>query len=176
MRCSYSVVIDLWKYCAMLQVILTPTCRVSGYPRQVIKVDTLLRQLRFIWTALPTVITLNNYTTRHLQHFELVYLPSRQCDPTSPPLFSDDCCPLESSFYWPFLLAPLLAATFTDRSFYWMSLLPSLSLISCLVLLHTEHHFQFFRCWFNGLIVPLPRAGLLFVERFPRQRYVISVA
>jgi hypothetical protein len=26
----------------MLQVILTPTCRVSGYPRQVIKVETLL--------------------------------------------------------------------------------------------------------------------------------------
>jgi hypothetical protein len=26
-------------YCTMLQVILTPTCRVSGYPRQVIKVD-----------------------------------------------------------------------------------------------------------------------------------------
>jgi hypothetical protein len=44
----------------------TPTCRVSGYPRQVIKVETLLRRLRFIWTALPTVITLNNYTTRHL--------------------------------------------------------------------------------------------------------------
>jgi hypothetical protein len=44
----------------------TATCRVSGYPRQVIKVATLLRQLRFIWTALPTVITLNNYTTRHL--------------------------------------------------------------------------------------------------------------
>jgi hypothetical protein len=41
-----------------LQVILTPTCRVSGYPRQVIKVATLLIQLRFIWTALPTDITL----------------------------------------------------------------------------------------------------------------------
>jgi hypothetical protein len=45
-------------YCTMLQVILTPSCRVSGYPRQVIKVATLLRRLRFIWTALPTVITL----------------------------------------------------------------------------------------------------------------------
>jgi hypothetical protein len=44
----------------------TPTCHVSGYPRQVIKVATLLRQLRFILTALPTVITHNNYTTRHL--------------------------------------------------------------------------------------------------------------
>jgi hypothetical protein len=41
-----------------LQVILTLTCRVSGYPRQVIKVATLLRQLRFICTALPTVITI----------------------------------------------------------------------------------------------------------------------
>jgi hypothetical protein len=45
----------------MLQVILTPTCRVSGYPRQVIRVD-VLRQLRFIWTALPTVITLITIT------------------------------------------------------------------------------------------------------------------
>jgi hypothetical protein len=45
-------------YCTMLQVILTPTCRVSGYPRQVIEVETLLRRLRFICTALPTVITL----------------------------------------------------------------------------------------------------------------------
>jgi hypothetical protein len=44
----------------------TETWRVSGYPWQVLKVETLLRQLRFIWTALPTVITLNNCTTRHL--------------------------------------------------------------------------------------------------------------
>jgi hypothetical protein len=44
--------------CTMFQVILTPTCRVSGYPLQVIKVDALLRQLRFIWTVLPRVITL----------------------------------------------------------------------------------------------------------------------
>jgi hypothetical protein len=29
-------------YCTMLQVILTPTCRVSGYPRQVIKVESCL--------------------------------------------------------------------------------------------------------------------------------------
>jgi hypothetical protein len=49
---------SFWNQCTGLQVILTPTCRVSGYPRQVIKVATLLRQLRFIWTALPTVITL----------------------------------------------------------------------------------------------------------------------
>jgi hypothetical protein len=27
------------EYCTMLQVILTPTCRVSGYPRQVIEID-----------------------------------------------------------------------------------------------------------------------------------------
>jgi Na+/melibiose symporter-like transporter len=42
----------------MLQVLLTSTFHMSGYPRQVIKVETLLRRLRFIWTALPTVITL----------------------------------------------------------------------------------------------------------------------
>jgi hypothetical protein len=40
-----------------LWFICTATCRVSGYPRQVIKVATLLRRLRFIWTALPTAIT-----------------------------------------------------------------------------------------------------------------------
>jgi hypothetical protein len=52
-------------YCTMLQVILTPTCRVSGYPQQVIKVDAAETTTVYI-TALPTVITLNNYTTRHL--------------------------------------------------------------------------------------------------------------
>jgi hypothetical protein len=60
------------------------------------------------------------------------------------------------------------------------SLLPSLSLISCIVGPYTEHHVQLFRCGFNGLIVmwelPLPQAGLLFVKRLPRQRSVISVA
>jgi hypothetical protein len=30
---------SMYIYCDVLQVILTPTCRVSGYPRQVIKVD-----------------------------------------------------------------------------------------------------------------------------------------
>jgi hypothetical protein len=112
-----------WHQCTMLQVILTPTCRVSGYPRRIIKVATLLRQLRFIWTALPTLITLNNYTTRHLQHFELVYLPSRRCDPTSPPLFSDVRCLLESSdwtasldcfFHWTSCFRLLLSA------FHWL--------------------------------------------------------
>jgi hypothetical protein len=34
-RCFFILV----KYCDVLQVILTPTCRVSGYPRQVIEVD-----------------------------------------------------------------------------------------------------------------------------------------
>jgi hypothetical protein len=49
--------------------------------------------------------------------------------------------------YWLLLLlTPLLAATFTD-----CSLLPSLSLISCIVLFYTEHHVQLFRCGFNGL-------------------------
>jgi hypothetical protein len=47
---------DTW--CTMLQVILTPTCPVSGYPLQVIEVDAALGQLRFICTPLPTVITL----------------------------------------------------------------------------------------------------------------------
>jgi hypothetical protein len=31
-----------WRYCEMLRVLLTPTCHVSGYPRQVIKVDACL--------------------------------------------------------------------------------------------------------------------------------------
>jgi hypothetical protein len=57
-KSCYTTGCKQWTFCTVLQVILTPTCRVSGYPRQVIKVATLLRQLRFIWTALPTVITL----------------------------------------------------------------------------------------------------------------------
>jgi hypothetical protein len=48
-----------------LLVILT-TCLVSVYPQQIIKVKTLLRHLRFIWTALPTVIALNIYNTQYL--------------------------------------------------------------------------------------------------------------
>jgi hypothetical protein len=37
----YSVIVTVeWLlYCEVLKVILTPTCRVSGYPRQVIIVD-----------------------------------------------------------------------------------------------------------------------------------------
>jgi hypothetical protein len=54
---TLSFLFSYLSYCTLLQVILTPTCRVSGYPRQVIRVE-VLRQLRFIWTALPTVITL----------------------------------------------------------------------------------------------------------------------
>jgi hypothetical protein len=160
----------------MLQVILTPTCRVSGYPRQVIEVETLLRRLRFIWTALSTVIAqitiipLGTYNTSSWYIFlrddatPQVHLSS---------LMTAVCLslPFTDRFYWLLSwLLLLLTVPFTDSS-----LLPSLSLISCLILLHTEHHFQLFRCWFNGLIVPLPRAGLLFVERFPRQRSVISV-
>jgi hypothetical protein len=67
-----------------LQVILTPTCRVSGYPRQVIKVETLLRQLRFIWTALPTVITLITIIPLGTYDNSSWYIfLSRRCDPTS---------------------------------------------------------------------------------------------
>jgi hypothetical protein len=39
----------------VLQVILTPNCRVSGYPQQVIKVDTALTTTVYL-TALPTVM------------------------------------------------------------------------------------------------------------------------
>jgi hypothetical protein len=101
----YNVLTAVWRVVTnsdtsvqCLQVILTPTCRVSGYPRQVIKVETLLRRLRFIWTALPTAITLitiiplGTYTTSSWYIFL-----SRRCDSTSPPLFFDDRCLLESS-------------------------------------------------------------------------------
>jgi hypothetical protein len=77
-----------WNRCTMLQVIVTPTCRVSGYPRQVIRVDALLRQLRFIWTALPTVITLVTIIPLGTYNTSSWYIFL---------LFFDDHCLLESS-------------------------------------------------------------------------------
>jgi hypothetical protein len=49
-----------------LQVILTPTCHVSGYPRQVIKVATLLDNYALFNSVTNSYNTYNNYTTRHL--------------------------------------------------------------------------------------------------------------
>jgi hypothetical protein len=107
-----------------LQVILTPTCRVSGYPRQVIKVATLLRRLRFIWTALPTVITLitiiplGTYTTSSWYIF-----------------FPDDATPLVHlsslmSAVCLSLLTRLLhwTASFIGRFLFYSGLLASISL------------------------------------------------
>jgi hypothetical protein len=73
-------------------VILTPTCRVSGSPRQVIKVAKLLRQLRFICTALPTVITIIPLGTYNTSSW---YIFLRD-DATGPSIFFDDRCLLES--------------------------------------------------------------------------------
>jgi hypothetical protein len=122
-----------------LQVILTPTCRVSGYPRQVIKVAMLLRQLRFIWTALPTVMTLitiiplGTYNTSScLLEFLLTGL-----------LLSLDCFLFSSaSFYY-------------CPSFYYCRPFTDCSPFITLDSLDRRHHVRLFRCCFNGLIVPL---------------------
>jgi hypothetical protein len=147
-------------YCTMLQVILTPTCPVSGYPRQVIKVATLLRKLRFIWTALPTVITLitiiplGTYTTSSWYIFL-----SRRCDPTSPPLFFDDRC-LFCVFWLGCFTGLLLLLTGLLASFPLCFLFSSGPFTDCspfitLYSLHRGHHVRLFRCRLNGLIVPL---------------------
>jgi hypothetical protein len=136
--------------CTMLQVIPTPTCRASGYPRQVIKVATLLRRLHFIWTALPTVITLitiiplGTYNTSSWYIFlqddatSLVHLSS---------LISAVCLSLltrmlhwTASLYW---LFPFLLWTFDCSPFITLDWL------------HRGHLVELFRCWLNGLTVPL---------------------
>jgi hypothetical protein len=118
----------------------------------------------------------NNYTTRHLQHYELVYLPSRRCDPTShlsslmtavrlslrswlTPLESDpdsldwaaslDCILLLLSRLLHLITGPLpFISLWTD-----CSLLPSLSLMSCIVRSYRGRHVQRLRCGLNALIV-----------------------
>jgi hypothetical protein len=49
-----------------LQVILTPTSRVSGYPRQVIKVETLLDDYALFSSVNNSYNAYISYTTRHL--------------------------------------------------------------------------------------------------------------
>jgi hypothetical protein len=126
----------------MLQVILTPTCRVSGYPRQVIKVPTLLRRLRFIWTALTTVIPLGTYNTSSWYIFlrddatPLVHLSSLTtavCLSLLTRLFHWTASGLLASFPHCFLF---YSGPFTDCS-------PFITLYS----LYREHHVQLFRCW-----------------------------
>jgi hypothetical protein len=153
-----------------LQVILTPTCRVSGYPRQVIKVATLLRQLRFICTALPTVITL------------ITIIPLGTYSTSSWYIFlRDHATPLVhlSSL----MNAVCLSLPFTDRLYwllYWLwtscfhitTVLLSLSFTTdcspfiTLDLLDRRYYVQLFRCCFNAF--NCYESVFLFVERFPR--------
>jgi hypothetical protein len=49
----------------MLQVLLTPTCHVSGYPRQVIIVEAAETTTVYLDSATNSYNTYNNYTTRH---------------------------------------------------------------------------------------------------------------
>jgi hypothetical protein len=94
----WHVTTPVWR---CLQVILTPTCRVSGYPRQVIKLAMLLRQLRFICTALPTVMTL------------ITVIPLSTYNTSSWYIFLwDDATPLVH-------LSSLMTAVFLSLSFYW---------------------------------------------------------
>jgi hypothetical protein len=89
----------LKEYCKLLQVLLTPTCHVSGYPRQVIKADAASTTMGLFDSAT------NTYNTQQLYHsaiitLALVYLLSRRCDLTSPSLyfvFSGNRSLLESS-------------------------------------------------------------------------------
>jgi hypothetical protein len=153
-----------------LQVIRTPTCRVSGYPRQVIKVATLLRRLRFIWTALPTVITLKTIIPLGTYNTSSWYI-----------FFRDGATPLVhlSSLMTAVCLSLMTrllhwTASFTGRtaSFPHCILFSSgLLLLLCFLFysgpftgcspfitlysLHRGHHVQLFRCRLNGLIVPL---------------------
>jgi hypothetical protein len=129
----------------MLQVILTSTCRVSGYPRQVIKVDaswttTLYLAALTTVTTLITIIPLGTYNTSNWYIFlrddatPLVHLSS---------LMTAVCLSLSwlGCFTGLFLL---LTAPFS-------LLLPFTTLDS----LDRRHHVHLFRCCFNGLIVPL---------------------
>jgi hypothetical protein len=147
-----------------------------GYPRQVIEVETLLRRLRFIWTALPTVITLITIIPLG------TYNTSSWCI-----LLRDDATPLVhlSSLMTAVCLSLLTrllhgTASFTDwtASFPHCFLFYSGPFTDCcpFITLYSLHRGTTFNCSVVGsthLIVPLP---LLFVERFPRQRSVISVA
>jgi hypothetical protein len=49
-----------------LQVLLTPTCRVSVYPRQLIKVDAAETTTVYLDNATNSYNAYNNYTTRRL--------------------------------------------------------------------------------------------------------------
>jgi hypothetical protein len=160
----------------VLQVVLTPTCGVSGYPRQVIIVDAAETTTVYL-TALPTVITLitiiplGTYNTTGWYIFfrddatPLVHLSSLM---TAVRLsLRSWLTPLESdpaSLDWAasldcFLLLPsrLLHLITGPPPFIslWTdcSLLPSLSLMSCIVGSCRGHHVQRLRCGFNALIV-----------------------
>jgi hypothetical protein len=156
--------------CTLLQVILTPTFHVSGYLRQVIKVDVLLRRLCFIWTALPTVITLITIISLGTYNTSSWYI-----------FLWDDATPLVHlsalmTAVCLSLLTRLLhwtASFYYSASIYYCLLFTDCSPFITLDLLHRRHHVQLFHCRLSGLIVV--RAGLLFVERFPRQRSIIFV-
>jgi hypothetical protein len=144
-----------------LQVILTPTCRVSGYPRQVIKVETLLRRLRFIWAALPTVITL------------ITIIPLGTYNTSSWYIFlRDDAIPLVHLSS----LMTVVCLSLLTRLLHWTASFTDCSPFITLDWLHRGTRFNCSVVGSTRLIAPLSRAGLLFVEQFPRQRSVISVA
>jgi hypothetical protein len=143
-----------------LQVILTPTCRVSGYPRQVIRVDVVLRRLRFICTALPTVITLITIIALGTYNTSSWYI---FLFPTSSSLFFDDRCLLESLLT---RLLPFTAVLFYSTSFYYSGSFSAVcSPFITLDSLDRRHHVQLFRCWFNAF--NCCESVFLFVERFP---------
>jgi hypothetical protein len=138
----------------------------AGGCRTVIEVDALGRLL-FIWTALPTVITLITIISLGTYNTSSWYIfLSRRCDPTSPSLFFDDRS-LSAWVFWLGCFTGLLLsltgllASFShcflvsSASFSLLFLFYSGPFTDCspfitLYSLHREHHVQLFRCWLNA--------------------------
>jgi hypothetical protein len=131
----------------------TPTCRVSGYPWQVIRVRRCLDDYVFSDSATNSYNTYNNYTTRHNTTSWYIF-------------FRDDVTPLVhlSSLMTAVRLSLWSWLTPLESDLNWLSwlgcfllllssLLPSLFLMSCIVGSYREHTVQRLRCGFNALIV-----------------------
>jgi hypothetical protein len=132
---------------------------VSEYPLQVIKVATLLRQLRFIWTALPTVITLITIIPLGTYNISSWYIFLR--DNATPlvhlsSLMTAVCLSLLTRLlHWTASFTFCFLLLLWTSCFHWTSTFSDCSPFITLYSLHRGHHVQLFRCRLNGLIVPL---------------------
>jgi hypothetical protein len=131
--------------------LLTQTCHMSGYPRQVINVDAAWMMMVYLYlAALQTIIPHGNYNT-------CTGICLRRCDLTSPPLllvFSDNCSLLESDTNWLCLcsdaLTVLESSMLTDSTWVWSQLTDSL--INSTFGQYREHLVQGFCFRYNGSI------------------------